>query len=269
MLSGKERGRLTGHAHRVTQVAFAPDDRLASASHDSTVRIWDLLTAEEARRFVGHEAVVGPLAFSADGKTLFSGGWDTTILVWDMQGLPRPRRAKPIVLSREERETLWAGLADADATKAYRAVRMLARAGEQTASFLTDRLQPIPATDAQKITRLIADLDSGRFEARSKAEAELEKLEELAEPALRRTLEEKSPSLELRRRIERLLQRLHGPITSAEQLRLLRAVEVLEHLGTSGVQPLRKLANGAPEARLTRESKAALARLARRHILSP
>jgi RNA polymerase sigma factor (sigma-70 family) len=104
VLSGKERGRLAGHSHRVTQVVFAPDGRLVSASHDSTIRVWDLRATEEVGRFVGHEAVVGPLALSADGKTLFSGGWDTTILAWDLQGLPRPKRAKPVELSPQERE---------------------------------------------------------------------------------------------------------------------------------------------------------------------
>jgi hypothetical protein len=207
---------------------------------------------------------VGPLAFSADGKRLVSGGWDTTILVWDVQGLPRPRRAKPAELSPKEREALWAALGGRDAAEAYRAVRTLTRAGEQAASFLADRLQPIPAADPRRITRLIDELGSGRFTARAKAEAELEKLEELAEPALRRALEGEPGSLELRRRVERLLQRLEGPVASAGRLRLLRAVEVLEHVGTPGVQPLRKLSAGAPEAWLTREARAALGRLNRR-----
>ena len=174
------------------------------------VRQQSALTCEVAGSFAGHEAVVGPLMFSADGKRLVSGGWDTTILVWDVQGLPRDRGTKPAPLSPKERAALWAELGSADAARAYRAVRTLIRAGEPAASFLADRLQPIPAADAQEITRLIADLDSERFTVRAKAEGELEKLAERAEPALRRALEGKPPSLEFRRRIERLLQRVQG-----------------------------------------------------------
>src|SRR5262249_49244429 len=151
--------------------------RLASASHDRTVRVWDLLAAAEVGCFVGHEAVVGPLAFSADGKRLVSGGWDTTILVWDVQVLPPPRWAKPAPPSPKEREALWAALGAPDASEAYRAVRTLSRAGEQAASFLAGRLQPTPAADADKIARLIGDLGSERFPVRAQAEAELEKLE--------------------------------------------------------------------------------------------
>ena len=59
----------------------------------------------------------------------------------------------------------------------------------------------------------------------------------------------------------RLLERLAG----APRLRWLRALEVLEQVGTA---PARKvveaLAHGAPEAWLTREARATLRRLARR-----
>jgi hypothetical protein len=48
-------------------------------------------------------------------------------------------------------------------------------------------------------------------------------------------------------------------------LRGLRAVAVLEHIGTpEAKQLLVNLSEGAPEARLTREAKAALGRLVRR-----
>src|SRR5262249_5271985 len=178
VLSGKERGRLAGHADRVTQVAFAPDGRLASASHDRTVPGWDLLAAAEVGCLVRHAAVGGPPACSADGRGLVWGGWDTTILVWAVQAPPGPGWANPAELSPKEREALWAALGAPDASEAYRAVRTLSRAGEQAASFLAGRLQPTPAADADKIARLIGDLGSERFPVRAQAEAELEKPEE-------------------------------------------------------------------------------------------
>ena len=46
---------------------------------------------------------------------------------------------------------------------------------------------------------------------------------------------------------------------------MLRAIEVLEHIGTAEArQVLKSLANGAPEARRTREAKSSLERLAKR-----
>ena len=51
----------------------------------------------------------------------------------------------------------------------------------------------------------------------------------------------------------------------AEILRGLRSVEVLEHIGTAEArQVLETLTTGAPEALVTVEAKAALARLERR-----
>src|SRR5262249_19504944 len=136
--------------------------------------------------------------------------------------------------------------------------------------FLQKHMRAVEPVEARLLQQLLADLDSDRFETRSKAERELEKLGELAEPALRRALREKPPSLELRRRIEGLLKQLEGPITSPETLRRLRAVEVLEHIGTQEArQVLRALAGGTPDARLTREAQAVLDRLARRSAGNP
>ena len=81
---------------------------------------------------------------------------------------------------------------------------------------------------------------------------------------------ESDPSPEARRRIGKLLDALAGPVTAGEALRVLRAVEVLEYIGTPEAQAvLKELAQGAPEARLTQEAKAALDRLAKRPAAKP
>ena len=70
---------------------------------------------------------------------------------------------------------------------------------------------------------------------------------------------------ELPDRAERLLARLEGGRLPAEQLRALRALEVLEAAGTPEAREvLRALAKGAADAALTQEAAAALERLGRR-----
>jgi hypothetical protein len=81
-----------------------------------------------------------------------------------------------------------------------------------------------------------------------------------AESVLRTALPK--ASAEARRRIEDILTQI-DPASSADLRRGLRAVEVLERLGSADArQVLRMLAEGDPHARLTREAKAALERLA-------
>jgi hypothetical protein len=123
--------------------------------------------------------------------------------------------------------------------------------------------------DPARLRRLIAELDDDDFAARESATKELGRLDVLAESALRAALEGDVPQ-ERRRRVEKLLEQLRGPITTTEIRQAVRAVAVLEHIGTPEArQLLRKLTEGAPDARLTREAKAALERLAKHQPITP
>lgn len=194
---------------------------------------------------------------------------DLTALIWDATG--RVDR-KPAHLSPRDLEALWIELTSEDGAKAYEASQRLMDAAEQSVPFLATHLEPslIQATSGQ-IARWIAELDSSRFQERQRSSAELEKLGEQAEVPLRKALAGK-PSLEVRQRIERLLDRIEqtrGPRLSADNLRFLRAVEALEHMKTPQARKLlEKLASGAAFAWQTVEAKAALDRLSRLAALS-
>jgi len=134
---------------------------------------------------------------------------------------------------------------------------------------LKHRLRPARAADAQRLRALLTDLDSTQFAVRAKAQAELEALGGLAEPALRQALADQ-PTLEVNRRLQSILDRLRGPVTRPDVLQSLRAVAVLEDIATPEArQALETLAKGAPAARQTQESRAALERLAQRTAAAP
>jgi hypothetical protein len=185
-------------------------------------------------------------------------------VIWDVTNLTHECEPASMKLSPEQAAALWTDLADEDAAKAFRAVWKLVQLPKATVSLLEGRLRRVAAVDARHLAQLVADLDSNRFSVRKNATAELEELGELSEPALSKALAEK-PSLEVRQRIELLLKRLEEKSKSPEVPQVLRALEVLEHIGTPEAQRLlQTLSKGAPGARLTQEAKASLERLARR-----
>ena len=85
---------LEGHSEAVLNVAFSPNGKLlASASGDTTVRMWDLNTECPEATYEGHKGWVLYVTFSPDGKILASAGMDNNVLLWDVEtgkqkGLP-------------------------------------------------------------------------------------------------------------------------------------------------------------------------------------
>jgi RNA polymerase sigma factor (sigma-70 family) len=255
--TGRELRRWDSPQGWVGQLAFSRDGRtLVSGHSDFSVHLWEVATGNERACFTGHQGAVRAVAISRAGRNIASGSEDTTILVWD--AVCGAKTATP--LSAERLETLWLDLTDTDARRAYRATWQLALSPRQALPLLAERLRPIPALEAAKqkqAERLLVGLDSEQFAARQQAEGELEKIGPVVEPALRKALEGK-PALEVRRRIEKVLEKL-----ASGRLRMVRALEAIEHMNTPEArQLLDTLANGTPRAWLTQEARKIRARLA-------
>ncbi len=259
--TGKPRFARTGLPGWGMTIAVSSDGHsLATGTGEHMVYLWETATGQERHRFTGHTSSISRVAFSPDGKLLASASADAPLYVWDLSGnFDKP--PETTAFTPEEEERLWKTLGGADAAAAFQAMRqLLARPGPATA-LLAKRLPPAVRIDAKAIEQQIRALDADDFATRKRAAEELKKADEQAEPLLRQALKN-NPSPEARRQIEEMLEGLEN--VTPEQVRQIRAVEVLERLGTDEARKLlAKLAGGAKDALLTREAKAALERLTR------
>jgi WD40 repeat protein len=248
--------------------AFSPDSRtVAVGFYDGSIALidaWGALPAWLSPRLTGHRGRISALAFAPDGHRLISGSADATALVWDLDGLVPQAAGPELEMASGRREAAWAALADADAAAAYRAMRALHNTPNEAVTLLAERLRPSPPGDERAVRAWIEALGGDDAKARAAAEEALAARYAEAEPALRDAADGHSTQA-VRRRARALLADLADRVPPADELRVLRAVETLEQIGTAEARSvLRALAAGAPAARQTREARASLERMAAR-----
>ncbi|HET6575128.1 MAG TPA: sigma factor-like helix-turn-helix DNA-binding protein, partial [Fimbriiglobus sp.] len=247
----------TGQPQRL---AFSPDARTLAVVGRDDIALWELASGKRVRRFgVGGGRITRPgaIAFTPDGRRLVTGHDDCTALVWDLTGTGRAS-----VASANQLKTWWDALAGADAGAAYRAGWELSDRPGQAVALLRERLKPVRPTPAETVNALVRRLDATAFADREAAERALRDLGDAAVPALRAAIKGEL-SAEQRQRVEAVLR--DADVTAlppGDRLRAVRAVAVLERVGSAEARALlAKWADGLASARLTREAKAALARV--------
>ncbi|MCI0639546.1 MAG: sigma-70 family RNA polymerase sigma factor [Gemmataceae bacterium] len=252
--------RTLGQAEdRMTAPAvFTPDGRVLVTAVGHLVQLWEVATGGELTSRRGHRGNVDLLVMSGNGRSVATVSRDHTILVWDLTRFSTGALPKA-PLTPVQLESAWTDLTSSNAVAGRRAVETLCADPAQAAPLLRERLAPIKSPDSKQVARWIADLSNDVFEKRQLASDNLERLGELAGPALRTALAAEPP-LEARRRMTALLAKLSPAVLPPEAL---RGVQVLEMIANPEARKvLAVLAGGAAGARLTQEAQASLERLA-------
>jgi len=238
---------------------FTADGRcLIVADGDTWVRLWEVASGKQRYRV---EEFISELSV-ANGCRLFAGVVRyKEVVVWDTALALAPPLAKAL----PEADSVWAGLSNADTAAAFTLMRDLMAAPRRAVVLLDKRLVAVPIVEGGVLDRLLHELDDDSFEVREAASRRLADLGEIARTATVRAIAAKpAPSAEASRRMRELLGLLERP-PDGQQLRLLRAVEVLECIGAPEARRvLNRLARGEPQAPLTRDASAALERFDRK-----
>jgi WD40 repeat protein len=244
----------------INTLAMAGDNCTLVTAEEGWLRVWDVATGKELGcRQLGSEAT--GLILSPDGTRAITPIADGTALAWDLAAFP----VAPLPPSERKATELWEDLLRDDAAAAYAAVRRLVGSPEGAVGVIRDRLKPVQPPAAEECRRLLAQLGAEDFQLREAAQRQLREYGERATGAIREALKgDVTP--EQQRRMELLLQAsAGGPLGPGEALRGVRAVWVLERIGSPEARRvLESLARGVSEAQLTREAKAALARVSQR-----
>jgi RNA polymerase sigma factor (sigma-70 family) len=243
------------------RLAISPNGCLLACVDDldHTVVLWDVVQGKIASRLAVEPGSVRAVAFSPDSKRLATTGNDTTVLLWDVAKVA-PLAVTVKRMDRGDLDQCWQELASADAAKAWKAICDLSAAQTDAVAWIGEKVQPAVPIDGKRAQELIGKLDDAQFKIRELAAAELFKLGEQVVPVIDKALAV-NPALETVKRLETIRDKFIGVPPGGEKLRVLRAVEVLERIGTPEARHvLQALAAGAPSALVTKAAEAALKR---------
>jgi WD40 repeat protein len=264
--TGKERWRILTVDDWACSAAFSPQGRMiaiGTASPKGSVYLVESATGSVRGRFeygAANKVAVWSVAFSPDGLLLASAATDGAPLIWDVTGRILARGPAE-ALETKDLDDCWHYLSSRDGAKAWQAILALEARPQQAMALIRERLAPNPKLGAERLAKLQADLNDDAFQVRERASRQFEVLGQAAASSLRKILAS-SPPVEVRKRVKKLLGKIGKNGLVDEELRSLRAHEILESIASpEGRQLLAIVASGEPAARVTQDAKATLDRM--------
>ncbi|HVK14610.1 MAG TPA: WD40 repeat domain-containing protein [Gemmataceae bacterium] len=248
--AGTERGQWKCSSD--DRLTFLPDGRSAIvwSPHGRELAIRELVTGDLRQSLAAPGPVAG-IRSRPDGRALLVATRPYPVELWSLpadRGSWSPARA----------DTCWTMLGDPDSAAAYPTILALRDHPVEAVELFKSRTVIARPVGADWLNLRIARLDARAYRDREQASADLAATGEQATPALRRGLP--GASAEARERILKILAADTG--RTSEQLRAIRACEVLEAIGTPEARALLVAwAKGAPDTTLVREANASVRRL--------
>lgn len=277
---------------------FVPDgSRLLTVHYDGTLRIWDVQTQREVRRFkVDEIGRAGSLDIAPDGQWFAIGSHDGSITLYELatgakirslaghqawvkqvaftrdgRGLVSSAELSPVLWDLAPKDLpavdglpylLWEGLKSSEGDKAYKLQWALAKSPQVAVKLFEDNIKPGELTiDREKFDKWIAGLDSAQFRAREVAEKELMSAGNRVPTGWLRQALADSKSDESRARLGRVLTKREKE-PDPDAWRITRAIKVLELANTDDAKAqLKKWAGDAKENPVAIQAAAALGRL--------
>ncbi len=81
--AGARNSTFAASGAQANAVAVSPDGKQIASGLGADILLWDAASGSLLRTLAGHRRNIGALAYSPDGATLASGGWDGDVILWN------------------------------------------------------------------------------------------------------------------------------------------------------------------------------------------
>jgi hypothetical protein len=252
--------------------AFAPDNvSVVCSEADGRPYLYHLIAEKVIHRFDPPAEHGYTLGFTPDGKRLAIIGPTTDRDLNARQQsiflVEVPARAlNPAAAHVDDAplETLWAEIGTVNDLKLQRILKAFRAAPKPAVALFRTKILPVRKADQAEIERWIAALDDPAPARRDQAMKDLDRVAHEYAPLLQARHEQAGPG-EVRNRLTFVLDHIKDMAPPVALVKALRVVALLEQMATPEARELlRTLADGATQARLTVEARAALERTAKR-----
>ncbi len=264
--NGKAHFTIPANTARVSHCHFTRDSRSVAVEgllckkgtdqFSESAIVWYEIFTHKPRRKIRIASPADQLELSPDGRTLATRHNDAPVFLWDVYGERSAPMPKP---NADGLRRAWFDLAATDAELAFKAICLLVQHPEPACRFLGTMLEPVKPIDPKQVREQVKSLSNRDYRIRAAAHLELAKEIDRTQGLLKELMDNGTGTLEGDTRLERLLA-LDTP-RSPENIRRMRAVEVLELCGEPAREILMRCGKGEAGALLTTESAKSLARM--------